>query len=102
MAENRVITETILQQIGGKRFIIMTGAQKLCETERGLGFMIPGKLSMDGINAVRITLEFNDTYTMKFMRMTPTKLKVIAEVTDVYCDQLETIFTGRTGLLTHF
>lgn len=101
MTENQQITHEILRQLGGNRFVVMTGAKHLCEVERGLGFQIPGNITKDGINAVKITLDPSDTYTVKFMRMTRTKLKVVAEVSDVYCDMLQDIFTDRTGLYTH-
>ena len=101
MTENHQITHEILRQLGGSRFVAMTGAKHLCEVERGLGFQIPGNVTKDGINAVKITLEPSDTYTVKFMRMTRTKLKVVAEVSDVYCDMLQEVFTDRTGLYTH-
>lgn len=101
MTENQQITHEILRQLGGNRFVVMTGAKHLCEVERGLGFQIPGNITKDGINAVKIVLEPSDTYTVKFMRMTRTKLNVVAEVSDVYCDMLQEVFTDRTGLYTH-
>jgi hypothetical protein len=101
MTPNRMITETILQQLGGSRFAVMTGAKHFCELERGLGFQIPGNITKDGINSVKITLEWSDTYTVKFMRMTRTKLVTVSEVKDVYCDTLQETFTEATGLDTH-
>lgn len=101
MTENQQITQEIIRQLGGTRFVVMTGAKHLCELDRGLGFQLPGKAAKDGINAVKITLELNDTYTVKFMRMTRSKLNVLAEVPEVYCDMLQRIFTEKTGLYTH-
>lgn len=101
MTHNRMITETILQQLGGGRFVVMTGAKNLAEVDRGLGFMLPGNLTRDGINAVKIVLDPSDTYTVKFMKMTRTKLTVIKEVSDVYCDMLQDVFEDATGLYTH-
>ena len=100
MTENHQITHEILRQLGGSRFVVMTGAKHLCEVERGLGFQIPGNITKDGINAVKITLDPSDTYTVKFMRMTRSSLKTIYEDSDIYCDSLQQTFTERTGLYT--
>ena len=35
MTENQQITHEILRQLGGSRFVVMTGAKHLCEVERG-------------------------------------------------------------------
>lgn len=100
MNNNQQIAKEIIRQMGGNRFIAMTGAKRFCEVEQGIAFQLPGNITKDGINAVKITLEGNDTYTVKFMRITRTKLKVVAVVSGVYCDALQEIFTGRTGLYT--
>ena len=100
MTENQQITNEILRQLGGGRFVAMTGAKHLCEIERGLGFALPNNFAKDGINAVKITLDPSDTYTVKFMRMTRSSLKTIYEDSDIYCDTLQQTFTERTGLYT--
>ena len=55
-------------------------------------------------NALRITLDPSDTYTMKFFKINPRKLTVdtVREIEDVYCDQLTEIFERETGLYLHF
>jgi hypothetical protein len=54
-----------------------------------------------------ITLTPADTYTMTFTKIRKfEKLLfvnvVVAEFSDVYCDQLAEIFTRWTGMYTHF
>lgn len=101
MTENQQITNEILRQLGGGRFVAMTGAKHLCEIERGLGFALPNNFAKDGINAVKITLDPSDTYTVKFIRIGRSKLTVIEEVSNVYCDMLQDVFESATGLYTH-
>lgn len=101
------ICETILQQLGGRRFIVMTGAKNFIDCGSGeLSFRLPSKpgYTKDGINVVSIKLEDNDTYTMTFYRLGKsnkcTTLAKIATVDDVYCDMLTEVFTNHTGLYT--
>jgi len=101
------VATTILHQLGGNKFIAMTGAKDLCSDEDSLFFKLPKKSGFvkNGINFVRIVLTPSDTYTMIFSRITwaryvPT-VKVIQTHTDIYCDQLQQLFTKVTGLDTH-
>ncbi len=60
-----VATE-ILRQLGGNRFIVMTGAKSFSyfdeNGECGLTFRLPSNFAMKGINLVKIKLDFTDTY----------------------------------------
>lgn len=94
------IANTILQQLGGRRFSIMTGAKNFCGTANSLSFRIPGTLTRNRINAVRITLDPSDTYTVVFMVIRAMKMKEIATHEDVYCDCLCELFRDVTGLET--
>jgi len=102
MTENQQITHEIFRHLGGNRFVVMTGAKHLCELVRGVLFQIPGNITKDRINAVKIVLEPSDTYTVKFMRMTRTKLVIVSEAKEVYCDALQETITEATGLYIHF
>ena len=96
------VAQTILQQLGGNKFLVMTGAKNLVNhsKENALSFKLPSKFATDGINYVKITLQPNDTYTMEFGKVWGVKYKVIHTVEGVYCDMLQTIFTDKTGLDT--
>lgn len=96
------VAEAILAQLGGRRFIAMTGAQCFIGSPRALSFQLPGSMCRSRINAVRITLESNDTYTVKFFRVPRSScaLKTIAECVDIYADHLRDVFTRETGLET--
>ena len=90
----------ILQQLGGGRFITMTGANSLTGSPNALSFKLPGGggFTRQGINFVRITLDASDTYDVTFGRLRAGKLKLIAEHSFIYCDQLRSLFTSETGL----
>ena len=87
-----------LKQLGGNKFIAMTGDKQFSFGKQGLGFRI-GKNSKS-INYVRVDLKSNDLYDMEFIRIRGTKIKVVKKVTGVYNDQLQKIFTKHTGLYT--
>lgn len=90
----------ILDQIGGHKFVVMTGAKNFCysEKEKFLSFSI-GRNSK-GVNKVKITLTPWDDYTMQFAFVRGTNCKIKATVEGVYCDMLQDVFTMNTGLYT--
>jgi hypothetical protein len=92
---------SVLEQLGGNRFIAMTGAKDFIkdEAERMIGFKI-GRNSKS-INYVRITLNPKDMYDMEFIRTRNLDLKVVKRVNDIYFDQLQSVFTENTGMETH-
>jgi hypothetical protein len=104
------VADTILQQLGGKRFVAMTGAKNLVGGDNYLRFGLPGN-AKDGINMVKITLNGNDLYDVSFMKMprltqkalmaeTLPSPKVVTSSEDVFCDMLQEVFTRHTGLYT--
>lgn len=95
---NLQVAETILAQLGGRRFIMMTGAKNIHGSADTLNFQLPSRFATGGINAVRITLAGDDTYTVKFFKTHGFKCKDMGTVEGVYNDQLRRVFTERTGL----
>ena len=96
------IAQTILAQLGGNRFIAMIGAKNLLATESGLQFHFP-KGAKSRANVCRITLSPSDLYTVEFMaynRRTFDCKPVGQADFGVYADQLQALFTARTGLYT--
>jgi hypothetical protein len=53
------MSTTILEQLGGNRFVAMTGANTFVgdEQARSLRFKISSRLATNGANLVRVTLE---------------------------------------------
>jgi hypothetical protein len=92
---NLAVANTILEQIGGRRFIIMTGATNFLGDQTSLRFRIPR--AQNGIRFIKVTLTPMDTYLMEFLGV---QGNVIEKVDDVYFDQLEEIFSKYTGLST--
>ena len=101
---------TILQQLGGNKFLVMTGSKNFLYAEKS-ETVENEWLRMDltknsaNVNRLKITLNADDTYTMKFYK------QVIKNYVDVvisneqtfegvYCDMLQEIFTKVTGLKT--
>lgn len=100
--ENRQIASTILEQMGGNRLRVMTGAKNFLALDRGLSFRIPGKgFAKQNINHIRIMLNGNDLYDVTFQVIRGTTVKTVAEVSDVFCEDLQRIFRHHTGLDTH-
>ena len=95
-----VVADTILQQIGGSRFLAMTGAKNLTANGTGLTFRLPANFAKNGINVVRIDLTPADDYNVTFYRVRGTKVTTVAEVAMVYADNLARVFTAETGLDT--
>lgn len=104
------VAETILCQLGGGRFVAMTGAYNLCSHEDTLSMSLPRNKSR--ANQLHIQYTPNDFYTMKFIYyrpprlvkksliLLPEELAYIAVYEGLYCDQLCDLFTEVTGLYT--
>ena len=90
---------TILNQLGGNKFIAMTGSKNFAATQSSLSM----KLSKNISNATHLTITLNsiDLYDVKFISCRNSQLTVIKEYNGVYADMLQNIFTTVTGLDTH-
>lgn len=111
-----MIAKTILQQIGGRRFVAMTGSHDFINLGNGLRM----SLSRNKTSANRLVIDLwslckeiindegADLYNVRFYRqsMNHKTFEVttndIEKIEGVYCDMLEEIFTDVTGLYTHF
>lgn len=91
--------EETLRQLGGRKFIAMTGANSFVKDKNSIAFKVPK--AMNGINFVKITLNEMDTYDMEFGSIRAGKRKTIKIVEGIYNDQLQEIFIENTGLYTH-
>lgn len=93
------VAHTILDQLGGRRFIIMTGSRSFVGAPDSLMFRL-ARRAPSGANKVRIRLDGTDTYTMLFLKVTGHQAEIIKEIAGLYADQLQAIFTQETGLET--
>ena len=87
----------MLKQLGGNKFIMMTGAKHFGVGPKGAGFKI-GRNSK-GVNFVRIDLK-NDLYDMEFFQVRAGKMKLKSKVKQIFADQLQDMFTKHTGMYT--
>lgn len=95
------IATTILRQLGGRKFIAMTGAKHLAfDSDGSLSFKLP-KIAGLKINYVKIKLNEMDLYDMEFGQVKKFDYKRLETVNGVYFDQLQKIFTEKTKLYTH-
>jgi hypothetical protein len=102
---NQSQAKVLLKQLGGNKFIMMTGAKNFGLGPKGMGFKI-GRNSKK-INYIRIDLDRGkDLYNMEFIRMARKKgelsptMKVVKKIKGVYADQLQKMFTKYTGMYT--
>lgn len=98
------IADTILEQLGGRRFIVMTGAKNIMSDGPALVFQLPRRTAKDGINVVKIAHDPSDTYTMTFSKQSDARggyrMTTVRETGGVYAGQLREIFESTTGLAT--
>lgn len=98
---SNAIAQTILDQLGGNRFIAMTGAKNLVAGSNMLQFDI-GRGAINKANKVRVTLQSSDTYMVEFFYLRGVNCRTIGSaINGVYADQLQNVFTKETGLDTH-
>lgn len=100
--DNVVVAETILQQLGSARFIMLTGAKQIVALSNGKGvqFKLPNNFAKDGINTVRIILRGDDLYDVEYGKTRGVNYTVVKKTEGLYFDQLQPDFTQVTGLHT--
>jgi hypothetical protein len=93
------VAAVILSQLGGARLRAMINAQCMSGNDaKGRPFLLVRHMrGKNKINATRITLDHDDTYSVEFLIVTRTA-KVHETVTEVYAEDLVGIFEHRTGL----
>jgi len=94
------VATTILEQLGGQRFQVMTGAKQFAGSITSLQFGIPGHRSAHGINKVVILLNESDLYDLTFFKIRGVKVQQLFQVDNVGAEQLREVFTHFTGLET--
>ena len=96
---NMTVAKTILEQLGGNKFAMMTGAKNFGARDDSLSMRI-GRNSSNS-NYLKITLNSMDTYDMKFCKLTRKfEEKSVTEYHNIYNDMLTDQFTAHTGMYT--
>lgn len=100
ISNQQQVATTILHQLGGNKFIAMTGSHNFLATEAGLRMTLKNNKSR--ANFLYIDLCADDTYKMTFKKVSRKTfdIKIISEYEGVYCDSLQTIFKQVTGFYT--
>jgi len=97
------VAETILTQLGGRKFSVMTGSKNFVSNDKEQSLSM--KLTRNNLKATYLTIKLTvmDTYTMEFMKFKRNFDKVsIKTIEGVYAEDLQSIFTEETGLYTKF
>jgi len=93
------IAKTILEQLGGNKFVAMTGAKNFVDCGDALSMRIGRNKTSS--NYLKITLNAMDTYDMKFCKLTRKfEEKSVTEYHNIYNDMLTDQFTSHTGMYT--
>jgi hypothetical protein len=88
----------ILRQLGGNRFIAMTGAT--CYSDNNGNTLIVKFKGSKVANFMSVTLNTLDLYDVKISKFRGNLVKTVKEVNGVYNDMLTSIFESTTGLYT--
>jgi len=105
MENCKSVAKTILNQLGGNRFLAMTGSHRLvampAEDGKGPGLRMKLRRNASKANYLTIRLNSLDTYDVRFFRAdSRTGIKTVEEFKGLYNDQLQEIFTEVTGFYT--
>lgn len=97
MTTETTIAGTILNQLGGRRFVAMTGAHSILNLGNGLQVKFKGSKRA---NVMRVELLECDLYTVRFYKMKGIDCPMVDEYALVHAESLQTVFTRATGLYT--
>src|SRR6056300_586534 len=86
----------LLKQLGGNKFISMTGAKNL--TFSGLGLVMQIGKNSKGVTHVRFKLSSKDLYDIDFLSIRGSNVKTKSKEKGVYGDQLGVMIKKNTGL----
>lgn len=108
---NKEIASTIINQLGGSRFVVMTGSRDFIAIENGVRMTLARNYSK--ANRLEIVLNGDDTYSMRFYNYQSPKFNSrtyqfcdsketeIKEYEHIYFDQLQELFTNVTHMYTN-
>lgn len=96
MTADTTVARTILTQLGGRRFCVMTGARNFLATADSLIFALPQNEKK--IFKVVVRLTPMDLYTVEFWQKNTCAPSALEN--DVHCDKLQEVFTEHTGFYT--
>ena len=92
------VANTILAQLGGGKFIAMTGSKSFCGSGDSLSFKV-GRNS-GRVTHVIIRLNSFDLYDVEYIRIRGQKRETLTASYGLYADMLRADFEAKTGLYT--
>ena len=93
------VAKEILNQLGGNKFRVMTGAKNFMGFSEGLVMKI-GRNSSNS-NYLKITLNSMDLYDMEFAKVSRMgEKKSVTEYNNIYNDSMVEVFEKHTGMYT--
>ena len=93
------VARTILSQLGGNKFAVMTGAKNFIDLKNGIRMKI-GR-NKTNANWMEITLNSLDLYDVAFAKLTRLgERKSLKEYKNIYNDSLVELFERHTGMYT--
>lgn len=107
------VAKTILDQLGGNKFVVMTGSKKFVDFGNSISMKLSRNVS--GAQYLKIELTPADVYIMTFAKIKKVlnkeyaalgvkiyddEIQTVKEIENVYCDELQSVFTSVTGLYT--
>lgn len=106
MTDPKVVSQTVIAQLGGNLALSMIGATKVVYNQReddvdvNVHFKAKArKVNGKSPNIVRITyVSASDLYEVTFVRIHGTTITELETLPNVFCDQLIPIFEETTGL----
>ena len=90
----------ILRQLGGNRFLAMTGTTGLVYDNESRSVSMQLRRNISKAKWLKIKLTVMDVYTMQFFALKNDTPIIVREFTGIYNDMLQSIFTEVTGLNT--
>ena len=92
------VASEILRQLGGYKFIAMTGAK--CYSDNNGNTLVTKFKGSRVANIMYITLNSMDLYDIKICKYSGLNVKTVKEINNCYDDMLTEIFEETTGLRT--
>lgn len=96
------VAQTILEQLGGRQFLLMVGGKDLVALSGDGGLALRyGSGAKNKANRLRIVYNHGrDTYTVEFGKIRKHEWQSVSKHEDVYADMLQELFTSETGFYT--
>jgi hypothetical protein len=93
---NPTIAQQILTQLGGNKFVAMTGASCYADGNTLIAKFKGSKIA----NIMYVTLNDSDLYDVKICKFRGLEVKTIKEVSGAFAEMLKPIFEQTTKLKT--